>query len=128
MSRATSDLSAVRMVLGPGIMYTANTIATSAGAITLMGLISPRLLLLSLVPLVLVSSLVRYFGKRLHDRFERVQEQLSELTALAQENLTGARLVRAYAQENAERARFETANQEHLRRNLPDACGLGRRH
>ncbi|MGE0452992.1 MAG: ABC transporter ATP-binding protein [Vicinamibacteria bacterium] len=117
MSRATSDLSAVRMVLGPGIMYTANTLATFVGAATLMARISPRLLLLSLVPLVLVSILVRYFGRRIHDRFEAVQEQLAELTTMAQENLTGARVVRAYAQEHAEQARFEAANQEHLRRN-----------
>jgi ATP-binding cassette subfamily B multidrug efflux pump len=117
MSRATSDLSAVRMVLGPGIMYTANTVATFVGAATLMARISPRLLLLSLVPLVLVSILVRYFGRRIHDRFEAVQEQLAELTTIAQENLTGARVVRAYAQEQAEQARFEAANQEHLRRN-----------
>jgi len=117
MSRATSDLSAVRMVLGPGIMYTANTVATFVGAATLMARISPRLLLLSLVPLLLVSILVRYFGRRIHDRFEAVQEQLAELTTIAQENLTGARLVRAYAQEPAEQARFEAANQEHLRRN-----------
>ena len=77
MSRATNDMSAVRTVLGPGIMYTANTVATFVGTVVLMMRISPRLLGLALVPLVLVSILVRHFGRRIHDRFEAVQAQLS---------------------------------------------------
>jgi ATP-binding cassette subfamily B protein len=79
--------------------------------------ISPRLLAFSLLPLVLVSLAVRYFGRRIHDRFEEVQAQLSELNALAQENLSGARVVRAYVQEPHEQARFEAANLEYVRRN-----------
>jgi ATP-binding cassette subfamily B protein len=117
MSRATSDLSAVRMVLGPGIMYTASTVATAVGTVILMLRISPRLLVVSLVPLVFVSVLVRYFGRRIHDRFEAVQAQLSEISAIVQENLAGARVVRAYAQEPHEMARFAAANDEYLRRN-----------
>ena len=117
MSRATNDLSAVRMVLGPGIMYTASTLATFVGTIVFMLRISPRLLLLSLVPLLFVSALVRYFGRRIHDRFESVQAQLSEISAVVQENLSGARVVRAYAQEPHEMARFQAANEEYLRRN-----------
>ena len=117
MSRATNDLSAVRMVLGPGIMYTASTVTTAIGTIVLMARISPRLLLVSLVPLVFVSVLVRYFGRRIHDRFEAVQAQLSEISAIVQENLSGARVVRAYAQEPHELARFAQANEEYLRRN-----------
>jgi ATP-binding cassette subfamily B protein len=117
MSRASNDLSAVRMVLGPGIMYTANTGATFLGTIVLMFLISPALLGLSLVPLLFVSFMVRHFGRRIHDRFEAVQEQLSSLTALVQENLSGARVVRAYAQEGHELSRFEESNREFLRRN-----------
>jgi ATP-binding cassette subfamily B protein len=117
MSRATNDLSAVRMVLGPGIMYTASTLATAIGTIVLMVRISPRLLLVSLVPMVFVSVLVRYFGRRIHDRFEAVQAQLSEISAVVQENLSGARVVRAYAQEPYEMARFAQANEEYLRRN-----------
>jgi ATP-binding cassette subfamily B protein len=117
MSRAMSDLSAVRMVLGPGIMYTASTLATFVGTVALMARISPRLLLLSLVPLALVSVLVRYFGRRIHDRFEAVQAQLSAMSALVQENLSGARVVRAYAQEPAELARFHEVNEEYVRRN-----------
>ena len=117
MSRATNDMSAVRMVLGPGIMYTANTVATFVGTVALMLRISPKLLGLALVPLVLVSILVRYFGRRIHDRFESVQAQLSEMNVVVQESLSGARVVRAYAQEPHEVARFEAANQEYVRRN-----------
>ena len=117
MSRATSDVSAVRMVLGPGIMYTASTFATAAGTVALMLTISPALLGLSLLPLVFVTVLVRYFGRRIHERFEAVQAQLSNISALVQENLSGARVVRAYVQESHELARFEAANQEYLERN-----------
>jgi ATP-binding cassette, subfamily B, multidrug efflux pump len=117
MSRATSDLSAVRMVLGPGIMYTANTAATFVATLVLMLRISPRLLVLALVPLFFVSFLARVIGRRIHDRFESVQAQLSEMNAVVQENLSGARVVRAYAQEPHEMARFEAANQEYVRRN-----------
>src|SRR5712691_9008092 len=117
MSRATNDMSAVRNVLGPGIMYTANTVATFVGTVVLMMRISPRLLGLALVPLVLVSILVRHFGRRIHDRFEAVQAQLSEMNVVVQESLSGARVVRAYAQEPHEVARFEEANREYVRRN-----------
>jgi len=117
MSRATNDMSAVRMVLGPGIMYTASTVATFTGTVALMVAISPRLTLLSLVPLVLVSWLVRHYGRQVHDLYERVQEQLAEMNALVQENLSGARVVRAYAQEAHEEARFALANEEYVARN-----------
>jgi len=117
MSRATNDMSAVRMVLGPGIMYTANTVATFAGTVAVMLTISPRLTLLALLPLVLVSLLVRRYGRRIHDRFEQVQAQLSTLNAVAQENLAGARVVRAYVQEPFEEARFARANEEYVDRN-----------
>lgn len=117
MNRAVSDLSAVRMVLGPGIMYTANTVATFVAACALMLRISPTLLGLALVPLALVSVLVRHYGRQIHDRFEAVQAQLSEISALVQESLSGLRVVRAYVQEPHERARFAAANQEFLERN-----------
>lgn len=117
MSRATNDLTAVRMVLGPGIMYTANTLATGVFTIALMLSISPRLLALALWPLLVVSVLVRIFGRRIHDRYEAVQAQLSEMNALVQENLSGARVVRAYVQEEHEKVRFEAANLEYVERN-----------
>ncbi len=117
MSRATNDMSAVRMVLGPGIMYTANTLATFVGTVAFMLTISPRLLGLSLVPLVFVSVAVRYFGRRIHDRFERVQAELAEINVIVQENLAGARVVRAYVQEDQEMRRFEAANRAYVERN-----------
>jgi ATP-binding cassette subfamily B protein len=117
MSRASNDMSAVRMVLGPGIMYTANTVATFAGAVSLMIAISPRLTLLALLPLLLVSFLVWHYGRQIHDRYERVQAQLAEMNALVQENLAGARVVRAYVQEAHEEARFAAANEEYVARN-----------
>ena len=117
MSRASNDMAAVRMVLGPGIMYTANTVATFAGAVTLMLLISAPLTLLALVGLVLVSVLVRHYGRQVHDGYEQVQAQLAELNALVQENLSGTRVVRAYAQERHEQARFAAANEEYMSRN-----------
>jgi ATP-binding cassette subfamily B protein len=117
MSRGSSDVQAVRAVLGPGIMYTANTLATFVGAIALMLTISPRLTMIALVPLGMVSVLVRVFGRRIHERFTRVQEQLSEMTALVQESLSGIRVVRAYVQEPHEIASFEAANDEFVERN-----------
>jgi ATP-binding cassette subfamily B protein len=117
MSRATSDMSAVRMVLGPGIMYTASTLATFVGTVLFMATISPLLLGLALLPLLLVSFLVRHYGRQIHDRFESVQEQLASLTALVQENLSGARVVRAYVQEEKEVERFAAKSREFVERN-----------
>jgi ATP-binding cassette subfamily B multidrug efflux pump len=117
MSRASNDMSAVRMVLGPGIMYTANTVATFGGAVTLMAAISPRLTLLALLPLALVSWLVRHYGRQIQQRYEEVQAQLADMNALVQENLAGARVVRAYAQEAHEEARFAAANEDYVARN-----------
>jgi ATP-binding cassette subfamily B multidrug efflux pump len=116
MSRASNDMAAVRSVLGPGIMYTANTAATFAGTVTLMMLISAPLTGLALIPLVFVSFLVRHYGRQVHDRFEEVQAQLAEMSALVQENLSGARVVRAYAQERHEEERFAEANEEYVSR------------
>ena len=117
MSRATNDLSAVRMMIGPSIMYAANTLLTFAVALTLMISIDPKLTLWSLVPLPFVSISVKYFGTAIHKRFEQIQAQLSELSAVAQEALSGVRVVRAYRQESAEIDRFRGANDEYLRRN-----------
>jgi ATP-binding cassette, subfamily B, multidrug efflux pump len=117
MSRATNDLNAVRMMIGPAIMYSANTLLTFAVALTLMIAIDPKLTLWSLVPLPFVSISVKYFGSAIHQRFEQIQAQLSEVSAVAQEALSGVRVVRAYRQEAAEIDRFRAANEEYLRRN-----------
>jgi len=117
MSRATNDLSAVRMMIGPSIMYSANTILTFVVALLLMISIDARLTMLALIPLPFVSLSVKYFGSAIHERFERIQAQLSEVSAVAQEALAGVRVVRAYRQEQAEIERFRISNEEYLARN-----------
>src|SRR5580698_4985049 len=118
MARATNDLNAVRMLLGPAIMYSANTIVFTAGALVFMLSISPKLTIYAFLPLPVVSIVVQYFGKLIHERFERIQAMFSEISSRAQENFSGARVIRAYVQEEAEIAAFETANQEYVRRSL----------
>jgi ATP-binding cassette subfamily B protein len=118
MARATNDLNAVRMLLGPAIMYSANTIVFTAGSLAFMLAISPRLTFYAFLPLPVVSIVVQYFGKRIHERFERIQAMFSDISARAQENFSGARVIRAYVQEQAEIASFETANREYIARSL----------
>ena len=118
MSRATNDLNAVRMMIGPAVMYAVNTLIVLVVAMALMLRINTRLTLIALVPLPFVSVSVRYFGAAIHRRFERIQAQLSDVSAVAQEALAGVRVVRAYRQESAEIARFRRANDEYVRRNL----------
>jgi ATP-binding cassette subfamily B multidrug efflux pump len=118
MARTTNDLNAVRMLLGPAIMYSANTIVFTAAALPFMYRISPKLTFFAFVPLPMASVLVQYFGARIHKRFERIQAMFSDISAKAQENFSGARLIRAFAQEEAEIASFETANKEYIRRSL----------
>jgi len=118
MARATNDLSAVRNLLGPAIMYTANTIVLTAGALAFMVTISPRLTFYTFLPLPVASIVIQYVGRQIHDRFERIQAMFSDISARAQENFSGARLIRAYVQEEAEIRAFETANQEYIRRSL----------
>src|SRR5215469_5426805 len=119
MARATNDLNAVRMLLGPAIMYTANTLVFTAVALVFMWQISPKLTLYAFAPLPLASIIVQYFGRKIHERFEKIQAQFSDISARAQENFSGARVIRAYAQEEAEVALFETSNKEYVTRSLP---------
>ena len=118
MARMTNDLNAVRMLLGPAIMYSANTVLFSVGALYFLLRISPWLTLVALVPLPLASILVQSLGRKIHERFERIQAMYSEISAQAQENFSGARLVRAFAQEEAQIAAFEKSNKENIRRGL----------
>ncbi|HYA95113.1 MAG TPA: ABC transporter ATP-binding protein [Terriglobales bacterium] len=118
MARATNDLNAVRMLLGPAIMYSANTLVYTIGALYFMYLISPSLTAWAFLPLPVVSVVVQYFGSRIHERFERIQAMFSDISARAQENFSGARVVRAFVQEQAEIVAFENANREYIRRSL----------
>jgi len=117
MSRATNDLNAVRMMAGPSVMYATQTTLVFVVAIILMVSIDPWLTMVALLPLPFVSVSVKVFGTAIHRRFERIQEQLSELSAVAQENLSGVRVVRAYGQERAELVKFRAANEEYMARN-----------
>jgi len=117
MSRATNDLNAVRMMIGPSIMYSANTLLTFVVALTVMFTIDARMTLLSLIPLPFVSISVKFFGSAIHKRFEQIQAQLSDVSAVAQEALAGVRVVRSYRQEQAELERFRRSNDEYLQRN-----------
>ncbi len=118
MARTTNDLAAVRQLLGPAIMYSANTIVFTAAALPFMLRISPWLTLCAFGPLPIASVLVQYFGARIHTRFERIQSMYSDVSAKTQENFSGARLIRAFAQEQAEIDSFETANLEYIKRSL----------
>lgn len=118
MARTTNDLSAVRMLLGPAIMYSANTLLFTIGAVFFMIRISPFLTLVALAPLPVASILIQTLGRLINQRFERIQAMFSDISAQAQENFSGARLVRAFVQEGPQISSFEESNQEYVRRGL----------
>ncbi len=118
MSRCTNDLNAVRMVLGPGIMYSANTMATMVLAVILMFWISATLSVYVLLPVPVVAVSVWLFGRQIHALYGKIQASLAVLSAKAQENLAGVRVVRAYGQEEAEIRGFDAPNREYIDRNL----------
>ncbi len=118
MARLTNDLNAVRNLLGPALMYSANTIFFTVGALYYLLHISPWLTLVAFAPMPLASVLVQYFGSRIHDRFERIQASFSEISSQAQENYSGARLVRAFAREESQIGLFERLNLQYIARSL----------
>ena len=118
MARATNDLSAVRMIAGPALMYSMNTIFAMALLIPLMASINWRLTLLAFLSMPLVATATNYFSKRIHDRFEKVQEYFGTVSNRAQESLAGVRVIRAYTQEDAEIESFKQVNREFVNRNL----------
>lgn len=118
MARTTNDLSAVRMLLGPAIMYSTNTFLFTVGAVFFMVRISPFLTLVALAPLPVASILIQTLGRLINQRFERIQAMFSDISAQAQENFSGARLVRAFVQEGPQIESFEESNKEYVRRGL----------
>jgi ATP-binding cassette subfamily B protein len=118
MARMTNDLNAVRMLLGPALMYSANTIFLTVFAVFFLLRISPYLTLVALAPMPLASILVQYFGSRIHDRFERIQASFSEISSQAQENYSGVRLIRAFAREESQIGLFEQLNRRYIARSL----------
>ena len=117
MSRGTNDLNAVRMMVGPAVLYATTTSLTFVVAILFLLSLNVRLTLVALLPLPLVTVTARYFGRVIHERFEGIQEQLSHISAVTQETLAGVRVVRAYRQEPREIERFRAANLEYVERN-----------
>ncbi|MBT8397714.1 MAG: ABC transporter ATP-binding protein/permease, partial [Gemmatimonadetes bacterium] len=126
MSRATNDTLAVRMATGPAVMYSVNTLVSFAFSLSLMIWISPRLTLLALIPMLILPPIVIGFGRVIHQRYEKIQEQLSTLSTMVQENLTGLRIVRAYVQEEEQEEQFDLLNADYMDRNmgLVKASGL----
>jgi ATP-binding cassette subfamily B protein len=118
MARLTNDLNAVRNMLGPALMYSANTVFFTVGALYYLLRISPWLTLVAFAPMPIASILVQYFGSRIHDRFERIQASFSEISSQAQENYSGARLVRAFAREESQIGIFERLNRQYIARSL----------
>lgn len=118
MARAVNDLSAVRNMVGPGIMYSAQAVVLFAYVITILWHQDPTLTLIAFVPAPFVSLAVQWFGKRIHERFERIQSMFSNLATRVEENLSGLRLVRAYAREPIEQAKFDELNRDYVQRNL----------
>ena len=118
MSRATNDVLAVRMVAGPAIMYMVNTLTISVFALALMIWISPSLTLFAMIPMAVLPIAVVWFGRRIHARFEQIQEQFSTISNFAQENLAGIRIVKAYVREQDQSERFAALNREYMDRNM----------
>src|SRR5882724_4328850 len=118
MARSTNDLNAVRMMLGPGIMYWTETVFTAILSIAVMLSVDWKLTLLCLIPAPLVSIAVMVFGKRIHERFEVIQKMFSDISSRVQENFSGVRVIRAYAQEDAETHKFELLNQDYVEQNI----------
>jgi ATP-binding cassette subfamily B protein len=118
MARATNDLNAVRMMLGPAVMYLAETSLTLVLALGVMLAVDWRLTLWALAPAPLVSFAVMFFGRRIHDRFEAIQKLFSDISSRVQESLAGIRVVRAYVQEEAEMGRFQELNVRFIAENL----------
>ncbi len=118
MARATNDLGAVRQIVGPMILYSFQAIFALAIVLPIMLNVSVKLTLLLLIPMPFVSLTVKFLGQQIHVRFEKIQEFFSDITARAQENLTGVRVIRAYAQENSEIEKFQELNNEYARRNI----------
>jgi len=128
MARMTNDLSAVRMAVGPAIMYLTNTVAGGAFALAFMLHIDARLTAIAVLPMLLLPAIGIWMGRRIHERFEAVQEHFGDLTTLAQENLAGVRVVRAYRQEASEISRFDRMNDEYLEKNMRLARLYGAMH
>jgi ATP-binding cassette subfamily B multidrug efflux pump len=125
LARSTSDLNAVRMMLGPGVMYWFETLLTLVLAMLVMLSVDWRLTLIALSPAPVVTLIVIFFGRRIHERFEKIQSQFADISSRVQENLSGVRVVRAYAQEKAEVKLFDSLNRDFVQQNIRLAMTSG---
>src|SRR5262249_17520334 len=110
MARATNDLSAVRMIVGPALMYSMNTLLATLLILPKRVTITWRLTLLAFVSMPFIALATQYFSKRIHERFEKVQEYFGTVSNRAQESLAGVRVIRAYTREQAEIESFRSVN------------------
>jgi len=124
MARATNDLEAVRMMVGPAVMHIANTLVVATGALTMMAMLSPRLTLYALIPALVFPISMNKLGNMIHKRFLKIQEHFAHLTAVCQENLSGVRVVKAYRQEDHEIENFAGLSEHYFKLNM----SLGRLH
>ncbi len=114
MARATNDLNAVRMMTGPGVMYTIDTVTTAVLAVAVMSWVDWRLTLFALLPAPFVSLMVARFGNYIHRKYQRIQALYSDMNNRVQEGLTGLRVVRAYVQEGTEKRLFKGLNRTYV--------------
>ncbi len=125
MARATNDLNQVRMMLGPGVMYWFETMFLFICAVTVMLIVDWKLTLIVLIPAPMVSFVVIYFGKLIHERFEKIQAQFGDISSRVQESLVAVRILRAFRQEESEKKHFEKLNQNYIESNIDLAWKTG---
>jgi ATP-binding cassette subfamily B protein len=118
MSRATNDTQAVRMAVGPGVMYLVNTIISTLLSLVFMMRYSVTLTLIAIIPMLALPVVMRYFGGLIHERFDQIQDHFGVITTMVQENLSGVRIVRAYVQEQAQEQELDALNREYVHRNM----------
>ena len=117
MSRATNDLSSVRMLIGPAVMHSLSSLLVVSGAFVMMLRIDRMMALMALMSVPVIAGLVKYFGQRIHNRFKSVQDYFGDISARVQENLAGVRVIRAFTQEQHELETFKRMNHEYVERN-----------
>jgi ATP-binding cassette, subfamily B, multidrug efflux pump len=117
MSRATNDLSSVRMLIGPAVMHSFSSLLVVSGSFLMMLRLQPSMALVALLAIPIVAGMVKFFGERIHERFKAVQDYFGDISARVQENLAGVRVVRAFTREEAEAATFQAMNREYVNRN-----------
>ncbi|MDK2970673.1 MAG: ATP-binding cassette, subfamily multidrug efflux pump [Candidatus Sumerlaeota bacterium] len=118
MSRMTNDIDLVRMMLGPAIMYTANSIVVLPLVLYKMAAMDWRMTAAGLAPLLLLPPLVKAFGSRLHSRSREQQDSMADLTTFVQESLAGIRIIKAYGRENDSAKRFLDENETYIDKSL----------